>query len=178
MVLLCEMSSLGNNELISRNGMTSSLQTTLFENNRPNWIEQIISFVEFIYYKTYSSCIMSCISSLLCYFVLKQKNFWTSIFLYWGLHGCLLLNTLNNNMHGNYLFCAILVYHIDFPFDVAWRHQAIAWINADLSSVRSSDNYLNVILQEIPRLLITKNSLPITYPNKSRASVRNYGTAT
>ena len=127
--------------------------------------------------------LVSCHVYHLFYVILfwNKKNFWTSIFLYWGLYGCLLLNTLNNNMHGNYLFCVILVYHIDFPFDVAWRHQAIAWINADLSSVRSSDNYLNVILQEIPRLLITKNSLPITYPkwpNKSRASVRNYGTAT
>ena len=45
----------------------------------------------------------------------------------------------------------------------AWRHQAITWTIVDLSSVRSSDNHLKVILQEIPEPPITNISLNITY---------------
>ena len=41
----------------------------------------------------------------------------------------------------------------------AWRHQAITWTNAGLSSVNFSDDYLRVISQEIPHI----NHLKITY---------------
>ena len=37
-----------------------------------------------------------------------------------------------------------------------WQHQAITWTNVDLSSVRSSDNHLSAISQEITPPLITK----------------------
>ena len=46
---------------------------------------------------------------------------------------------------------------------VAWRHQAITWTNADLSSVRSSDIHLRTISQGIPRPTITKISFKIIY---------------
>ena len=43
---------------------------------------------------------------------------------------------------------------------VAWRHRAISWTNADVSSVRSSDNYKRAISQEIP--INYRNSLKVT----------------
>ena len=46
---------------------------------------------------------------------------------------------------------------------VAWWHQAITWTNVDLSSVRSSDNYLRANSQKTPQPSITKISLKITY---------------
>ena len=45
---------------------------------------------------------------------------------------------------------------------VAWLHQAIP-TNVDWSSVKSNDNHLRVISQELPQPLITKISLKITY---------------
>ena len=45
---------------------------------------------------------------------------------------------------------------------VAWRHQAIAWTNVDLSLVRSSDNHLRAISQEISHPSVIKISLKIT----------------
>ena len=44
---------------------------------------------------------------------------------------------------------------------VAWRHQAITWINFDLSPVRSSDNNLGAISWEIPQSSFIKISLKI-----------------
>ena len=44
---------------------------------------------------------------------------------------------------------------------VAWRNQAITWTNADLSLVRSSDNHLRAILQEMHQPLITIINLKI-----------------
>ena len=45
---------------------------------------------------------------------------------------------------------------------IAWRHQAIIWTNVGLSSARSGDIYLRLILWDIPQLLIIKISLTIT----------------
>ena len=45
--------------------------------------------------------------------------------------------------------------------DFAWRHQAITWINVDLSSVRPSGIHLRTISLEIPLPSITKISLKI-----------------
>ena len=46
---------------------------------------------------------------------------------------------------------------------VAWQLEAITWTNFDLLSMRSSDNHLTAISQEIPQPSITKISLEITY---------------
>ena len=48
---------------------------------------------------------------------------------------------------------------------VAWQHQAITWTNADVSLLRSSNNYLKAISQEIPQPSISKIDLKITYLN-------------
>ena len=42
---------------------------------------------------------------------------------------------------------------------VAWRHQAITWTNADLSSLRSSDVHMRAISLEISQPSVTKISL-------------------
>ena len=39
---------------------------------------------------------------------------------------------------------------------VAWQHQAITWINVDLSLIRSSDIHLRAISQEILRHQLIK----------------------
>ena len=46
-----------------------------------------------------------------------------------------------------------------------WQHQAITWINVDLSSVKSNDFHLMVISQDIHQPLITELSMKITYVN-------------
>ena len=46
---------------------------------------------------------------------------------------------------------------------VAWQHQAIACINVDLSSVKSSNNRLRLISQNITQPSVTKTSFKITY---------------
>ena len=43
------------------------------------------------------------------------------------------------------------------------RHQAITWINADWSSVKSSDIHIRAISQEMPQPSITKTRFKITY---------------
>ena len=45
----------------------------------------------------------------------------------------------------------------------AWQHLAITWIHVVLSLVRSSDNHLRAISQQIPQPLSNKISLKITY---------------
>ena len=52
----------------------------------------------------------------------------------------------------------------------AWRHQAITWTNVDLPSVRSNENHLRAISQEISQSSITKISLKITCLNFMRAN--------
>ena len=47
--------------------------------------------------------------------------------------------------------------------NIGWRHQAITWINVDLSSVRFSGIHLRSILQEITQSSVTEISLKITY---------------
>ena len=46
---------------------------------------------------------------------------------------------------------------------VALWHQTITWINVDLSPMRSSDNHLRAISQEIPHPSITTINLEITF---------------
>ena len=64
-----------------------------------------------------------------------------------------------------------LWYHIDlgqhwlrqsWQWLVAWGHQAITWNNVDLSSLRSSDNPLRAISQELPWPSIVNITLKIT----------------
>ena len=45
---------------------------------------------------------------------------------------------------------------------VTWLHQAIAWTNVDLSSVRSSDNHLRAISWEISQPSVINISLKIS----------------
>ena len=47
---------------------------------------------------------------------------------------------------------------------VAWRHQAITWINVDLSSLRSCDVHLRTISLEISQPSVPKISLKIIFP--------------
>ena len=46
-----------------------------------------------------------------------------------------------------------------------WRRWAIAWSNADLSSVRSSDNYTREISQQIHQPSVTKFSFKFLVEN-------------
>ena len=46
--------------------------------------------------------------------------------------------------------------------NIAWRHQAITWTNADWSSVKSNDIHIRAISQEMPQPSITKIYLKIT----------------
>ena len=62
--------------------------------------------------------------------------------------------------------CSFVTPHVNIDLDQHWLrgwHQTITWTSVDLSSVRSSDNHLRVISQEIPQPWITKIGLKITY---------------
>ena len=68
-----------------------------------------------------------------------------------------------NSLWPNDAICIDLGQHWLMQWLVAWRHQAIAWTNVDLSSVRSSYINLMAISQKINQSSMTKTNMKITH---------------
>ena len=84
----------------------------------------------------------------------QTKQIWISYFCVRCLHRNLLFRSSYRVPEGQYQLQ---------PGVQSWRHQAITWTNADLSSVRSIGIYLGAIWQDIARPSVTETSLKVTY---------------
>ena len=81
---------------------------------------------------------------------------WLGTYTKWSLH-------MVSGIFVNSLCSRDLGQHWLRQWLVAWRHQAITWINVDWSSVTSSGIHIWAISQEMPQLSVTKIYLNITY---------------